>query len=173
VYCYLFANIAYVYSIAIAQATQVITGYLMGKCDYDSIKKRVYSSAVISICVSVTLTVLMYFNSDFMFGIFTDNAEILALGKKILLVEILLEIGRSVNITMVKCLVATGDVNFPVSISVFSAWLVAVGGGYLLGIVLDMGLVGIWLAMAADECLRAIIFVIRFKMGKWRAVKTA
>jgi putative MATE family efflux protein len=173
VYCYLFANIAYVYSIAIAQATQVITGYLMGKCDYDSIKRRVYSSAVISICVSVTLTVLMYFNSDFMFGIFTDNAEILALGKKILLVEILLEIGRSVNITMVKCLVATGDVNFPVSISVFSAWLVAVGGGYLLGIVLDMGLVGIWLAMAADECLRAIIFVIRFKMGKWRAVKTA
>ncbi len=170
VYCYILANIAYVYSIAIAQATQVITGYLMGKGDYDSVKTRVNSSVIISICVSVTLTALMYFNSDLVFRMFTDNPEILSLGKKILLVEIILEIGRSVNITMVKCLVATGDVNFPVAISIFSAWLVAVGGGYLLGIVFDMGLVGIWIAMACDECLRGIVFLIRFKTGKWQII---
>lgn len=168
VYCYILANIAYVYSIAIAQATQVITGYLMGKGDYDRVKTRVNSSVIISICVSVTLTALMYFNSDLVFRMFTDNPEILSLGKKILLVEIILEIGRSVNITMVKCLVATGDVNFPVTISIFSAWLVAVGGGYLLGIVFDMGLVGIWIAMACDECLRGIVCLIRFKTGKWQ-----
>jgi putative MATE family efflux protein len=172
VYCYILANIAYVYSIAIAQATQVVTGYLMGKADYDSIKKRVFSSAVISICVSVTLTTLMYFNSDLVFRMFTDNPEILALGKSILLVEIFLEIGRSVNITMVKCLVATGDVNFPMIVSVFSVWTVAVGGGYILGILFNMGLVGIWIAMACDEFLRAVVFVIRFKMGKWKIVKT-
>lgn len=170
VYCYILANIAYVYSIAIAQATQIITGYLMGVGNFDSVKKRVNSSVIISICVSVTLTVLMYLNSDLVFRMFTDNPEILALGKKILLVEIILEIGRSVNITMVKCLVATGDVNFPVLISVFSAWLVAVGGGYLLGVAYGMGLVGIWIAMACDECLRGIVFVIRFKMGKWITV---
>jgi putative MATE family efflux protein len=173
VYCYILANIAYVYSTAIAQATQIITGYLMGKEDYVSVKRRVFSSAVISICVSVTLTTLMYFNSDIVFRMFTDNPEILALGKSILLVEIVLEIGRSVNITMVKCLVATGDVNFPVLVSIFSVWIVAVGGGYILGILCDMGLVGIWIAMACDECLRAAVFVVRFKMGKWKIVKPA
>jgi Na+-driven multidrug efflux pump len=173
VYCYILANIAYVYSIAIAQATQVVTGYLMGKADYVSIKKRVFSSAVISICVSVTLTTLMYFNSDLVFRMFTDNPEILTLGKSILLVEIFLEIGRSVNITMVKCLVATGDVNFPMLVSVCSVWTIAVGGGYVLGILFNMGLVGIWIAMACDEFLRAVVFVIRFKMGKWKILKAA
>jgi Na+-driven multidrug efflux pump len=55
---------------------------------------------------------------------------------------------------------------------VFSVWTVAVGGGYILGILFNMGLVGIWIAMACDEFLRAVVFVIRFKMGKWKIVKT-
>lgn len=170
VYCYILANIAYVYSIAIAQATQVITGYLMGKGDFNSVSKRVKYSVIISLCVSLTLTTLMYFNSDLVLRMFTDNPEVLSLGKKILLVEIILEIGRSVNITMVKCLVATGDVNFPVLISIFSVWIIAVGLGYVLSIPCGMGLVGIWIAMACDECLRGLVFVLRFKMGKWRVV---
>lgn len=171
VYCYILANIAYVYSTAIAQATQVITGYLMGKCDYKSVETRVRTSVIISIIVSVTLTIIMYFNSDLVLGMFTSDRAVLELGKQILLVEIILEIGRSVNITMVKCLVATGDVNFPMTVSVFSVWLIAVGLGYLFGVVLGLGLVGIWIAMACDECLRAIVFVIRFRTGKWKIVE--
>lgn len=170
VYCYILANIAYVYSMAIAQATQVITGYLMGKCDYKSIEVRVRTSVIISILVSVSLTVIMYFNSDIVLSMFTSEEAVLELGKKILLVEIILEIGRSVNITMVKCLVATGDVNFPMTVSVFSVWLIAVGLGYVLGVALGLGLVGIWIAMACDECLRAIVFVIRFRTGKWKII---
>ena len=170
VYCYILANIAYVYSTAIAQATQVITGYLMGKCDYKSVEERVRTSVIISIIVSVSLTVIMYFNSDLVLGMFTKDEAVLELGKSILLVEIILEIGRSVNITMVKCLVATGDVNFPMIVSVFSVWLIAVGLGYLFGVVLGLGLVGIWIAMACDECLRAIVFVIRFRTGKWKII---
>lgn len=171
VYCYILANIAYVYSTAIAQATQVITGYLMGKCDYKSVETRVRTSVIISIIVSVTLTIIMYFNSDLVLGMFTSDRAVLELGKQILLVEIILEIGRSVNITMVKCLVATGDVNFPMTVSVFSVWLIAVGLGYLFGVVLGLGLVGIWIAMACDECLRAVVFVIRFRTGKWKIVE--
>ncbi len=171
VYCYILANIAYVYSIAIAQATQVLTGYLIGKRDFDSVSVRVKSSVLISIAVSVTLTVIMYFNSDLVLSMFTDNPQVLALGKQILLLEIFLEIGRSVNITMVKCLVATGDVNFPMLVSVFSVWLVSVGLGWVLGIGLEMGLVGIWIAMACDECLRGLIFIIRFKTGKWKQIE--
>ena len=96
----------------------------MGKCDYKSVETRVRTSVIISIIVSVTLTIIMYFNSDLVLGMFTSDRAVLELGKQILLVEIILEIGRSVNITMVKCLVATGDVNFPMTVSVFSVWLI-------------------------------------------------
>lgn len=171
VYCYILANIAYVYSNAIAQATQIVVGYLMGKGDYDTVEKRVWASALISIAVSVTITVLLYLNCDFVMSMFTKEQFIIELAKKVLLVEIFLEIGRSVNITMVKCLVATGDINIPVIVCMFSAWIIAVGLSYVFGIVLGWGLVGIWIAMAIDECLRAIIFTFRFKSGKFKDVK--
>lgn len=168
VYCSMLANVAYVYSIAISQATQIIIGYLIGSNKTEQIVKRVYQAIFISLVASVTLTIFMYINSDFIFGIFTSDTAVFELGKKILLVEIVLEIGRSVNIAMTKCLVAVGDVNFPVIMCMFSAWIIAVGLGYYFGVILNYGLVGIWIAMAIDEVLRAVIFLIRFSMGKWK-----
>ena len=44
----------------------------------------------------------------------------------------------------------------------------AVGGSWLFGDVLGGGLIGIWIAMACDECLRGALFTIRFRRGKWK-----
>lgn len=170
-YCNMLANVAYVYSMAIAQATQILVGYLYGKNDYKSIGIRVRNSCLISIVVSVSVTILLLLNSNTVVGLFTDEQFILELCHRILFVEVILEIGRSINITMVKCLVATGDVNVPVVFCVFSAWIVAVGLSYALGIRMGYGLVGIWCAMACDECLRGFAFVLRFLQGKWKAVR--
>ena len=42
-------------------------------------------------------------------------------------------------------------------------WTVAVGLAYLPGIKANLGLVGLWIGMALDEVIRAIIFIIRWK----------
>ena len=168
VYCSMLANIAYVYSIAIAQATQIVIGYFIGMKLFSKIAKRVHTTVWLSMAISTCLTAIMYINSDAIFGIFTSDAEILALGKQILLIEFFLEIGRSVNISMVRCLIAVGDIKFPFLIGLGSSWLVATGGAYVLGVVFQWGLVGIWVAMAIDECLRGLLFLIRFKQGAWK-----
>ena len=85
-----------------------------------------------------------------------------------MLVEFALEIGRAVNIVMVRGLTTAGDVWFPVTVGIFSQWLVAVLGGWALGDLLGLGLVGIWIAMACDEGLRGALFVVRFRRGTWR-----
>lgn len=53
-------------------------------------------------------------------------------------------------------------------VGIFSQWLVAVLGGWALGDLLGLGLVGIWIAMACDEGLRGALFVVRFRRGTWR-----
>ncbi len=169
VYCNMLANAAYIYSQAISQAAQIIVGYLVGSRDLERISHRVWATIAASLGVSLSLTGLMLLFSNQIFGLFTQDAAIWALGRQILVVELVLEIGRSVNITMVRCLVAVGDVAFPVYVGVFSMWIVATLGSYFLGVVLDWGLVGIWVAMAMDECLRGLIFVFRFRSGRWRA----
>ncbi|MGL6175174.1 MAG: MATE family efflux transporter, partial [Cellulosilyticaceae bacterium] len=102
------------------------------------------------------------------FGIFTDNPEIIALGKQIMLIDIALEFGRSVNLVVIRGLQAAGDIKFPVVLGIGSMWGVAALLSYVLGISLGWGLIGVWIAMALDECLRAIVVYTRWKKGSWR-----
>lgn len=62
---------------------------------------------------------------------------------------------------------AAGDVNYTTVISLVSMWLCRVLGAYVLGIVLEMGILGVWIAMLADWLLRAVLFPIRFRGKKW------
>ena len=168
VYGNMLANVCYVYSLAIGQATQVVIGYLIGAGREDEVENRVWSVSVISLVASLAVTILIYFNSDAVFGIFSKDPVVLALGKKIIFIEIFLEIGRAINIVMTKCLIAAGDVYYPVLTTLTFSWVVAVGGSYILGVKLGLGLQGVWLAMMMDELIRAVIFAIRFKSCKWK-----
>lgn len=168
VYGSMLANVAYVYSIAVAQATQILVGYLLGARKLDEVEGRVWSTIRIALIVSELLTLTILIFCDPIYSIFTDDPVIHALGRQIVLVEFALEVGRSVNIVMVRGLTTAGDVWYPVLVGIFSMWTVAVFGGWVLGHLAGLGLVGIWIAMACDENVRGILFVIRFRRGAWR-----
>ena len=158
-------------TIAVAQATQIILGYMIGGRKLDEVSGRVWSTIRIALAASELLTLLILIFCDPIYSIFTDDPVIHALGRQILYVEFGLEIGRSINIVMTRCLTTAGDVWYPVGVGIFSMWIVAVGGSWLLGHALNWGLVGIWIAMACDECLRGALFTIRFRSGKWKETR--
>ena len=64
---------------------------------------------------------------------------------------------------------AAGDVKFTMYVSIASTILGRLVLSYLLGIALDMGVIGIALAMVCDWIIRAVIFFRREKSGKWKA----
>lgn len=63
---------------------------------------------------------------------------------------------------------AAGDVKFTMVISVVSTLAVRLLLSWLFGIIFDMGVIGIALAMVCDWILRAVIFFLRLKSGKWK-----
>lgn len=169
-YCSIFANLAYVYAMAIASATQIVLGYLIGAKKIDLIQKRVNATQKVALAACVGLAVLLFLGSNYIFPIFTDDPEIIALGRRILFIEIFLEIGRAVNIVMTKCLIAVGDAVTPTVVGVSFQWGVAFVGAWVFGIIFGWGLEGVWVAMAIDECLRGLIFVVHFKKERWKKV---
>ena len=63
---------------------------------------------------------------------------------------------------------AAGDVKFTMYVSVISTLAVRLLLSWLLGIGLQMGVIGIAIAMACDWIVRAVIFLWRQKSGKWK-----
>ena len=63
---------------------------------------------------------------------------------------------------------AAGDVKFPMYVSVISTIAVRLLLSWLLGVILQMGVIGIAIAMVSDWIIRAIIFFWRQKSGKWK-----
>ena len=63
---------------------------------------------------------------------------------------------------------AAGDVKFTMVVSVVSTLAVRLLLSWLLGIVFDMGVIGIAIAMVCDWILRAVVFFQRQKSGKWK-----
>ena len=48
-------------------------------------------------------------------------------------------------------------------------YLCMVGGTWFFGIRLGLLAVGAYIALAADECVRAVCMVLRWQSGKWKA----
>ena len=67
-----------------------------------------------------------------------------------------------------KGLRAAGDVKYTVVVSLFTTIGVRLLLSLLFGIVLQMGVIGIALAMCMDWLVRAVLFWIRFKKGRWK-----
>ena len=64
---------------------------------------------------------------------------------------------------------AAGDVKFTMYVSVASTVAVRLLLSYLLGVTLQMGVVGIALAMVCDWVVRAGLFIWRERTGRWKA----
>ena len=168
VYCSMLASIAYLYSIALSQATQIVLGYLFGAGKFDIVRRRVWMADLIAAVLTTAVSLTLWWNFDAGVGLLTADPVVHELGRQIMLVEVFLGIGRSLNIVMVRALIALGDVRTPVTVNVAFSWVFAVGGGWLLGIGWGWGLVGMWIAMCIDEWLRAGFLIATFARGGWK-----
>lgn len=170
-YISILAWISYVYASAVSQANQVRVAYLAGSNDYDEAEAKIIETLKLANIVTIIISVLVFLFSDQLLGIFTSNAEILKLGKTILFIDIILEIGRTYNMVIIRAIQAAGDIKYPIIVGISSMWAIATLFSYIFGITFKLGLYGVWIAMMADECIRAVIFYFRLKSGKWRLKK--
>ncbi|MCS2309911.1 MATE family efflux transporter [Phocaeicola vulgatus] len=157
----------YLFAIAMAQGGAICIGHLVGE-------RKIHATYLlgkyvmrISILVSLVLSCIWALMGHTLFSWLTDNPEIIRLGTIILFIDVILEVGRAINIYATNALRATGDVNYPFYVGFVVQWSVAVGCGFLFGIHWGWGLVGMWCAFVLDENLRGIIFVQRWNSLKW------
>lgn len=175
IYANILSNFAYLYSLSVAMGTTIIVGHAVGAGNDEFAYRRVNKTMRSALVVSACIACLNFLLSPLTFGLFTGSPEfagmksdIISLGRQVMFIGIFLEFGRTSNLVIINSLKASGDVRFPTYLGIVSMWGCSVVCGYILGIVCGFGLVGIWMALAADEIIRGIVVAIRWKKGTWR-----
>lgn len=168
-YSYINIVVSYVYlfSMAIGQGTSIMVGWEAGRRQPQKAKSICRFSTNVSTLFSIGALGILCLVRRPLMGVFTKDAAIITMGAAVILSDFVLELGRSRNLVLVNALRAAGDVRYPLYIGLFSMWFFSVGMSWLLGIVLNWGLVGIWIGLGLDECFRAVLLQLRWQSEKW------
>ena len=75
-----------------------------------------------------------------------------------------------VPFTVPSALRAAGDAKVTMVISLASMWIFRIIFSYVLGGWLGLGVLGVWIAMVIDWCVRAVCMTLRYKAGKWKQI---
>ncbi len=166
---YVFNLMLYImlFGLAIGQATQILVGHQIGAGKNDEAYKTCTRNLKIAVMVSLSIAlVFAVFGKQFL-GIFTEDGNVIKIGGILFLITVILEPGRSFNVIVGSCLKAAGDAKFIMYLGFISMWSVAVFMSYFLGVVLNFGLIGVWIAFAADEWIRGIVMLKRWRSRAW------
>lgn len=168
-YCVNLIMFVYLFCIAISHGGAILIGHLVGAGRMNgafTLGKYIMKVAAIT---TASLSLLLALAGPWLFGMLTSDPAVIAMGTAILWIDVLLEIGRPINIFFVNALQAAGDVNYPFYVGLIFMWSVAVVAAYGVGITLGFGLLGIWWMFCLDENLRAIVFVRRWYSLRWQS----
>lgn len=168
VYVMNLSMIAYLFTIAVAQGTQLLIARDIGGKRFKEASIRAVKTIKMAMFTAFIASLGLAVFGKSLLGMFTSNPEILAVGVPILWATLILEPGRALNIVLMGCLKSVGDVRFPVVIGIISMWGIAVAFSYLFGIQMGLGIIGVWLAFTLDEWFRGFFAYRRWKQGVWQ-----
>ena len=70
--------------------------------------------------------------------------------------------------TLPNTLRAASDVKFCMILSIISMWVFRIAFSYIIAVRMGMGVLGVWIAMTIDWAVRAVLFIIRYRVKIWQ-----
>jgi putative MATE family efflux protein len=161
------AGLVILFAISIGLGHEILLGRLVGAGRLDEARRQCLLHMKIGLGLALAVSALVALLAPALMAVFTDDPGIRRVGATLLAMGLLLETGRSFNLILGCALRACGDTRFALRVGLVSHWGVMALGGWWLGTRLGLGLPGVWLAFIADEWLRGLLMLRRWRQGRW------
>lgn len=160
-------SLCYMPGYGIQDAATTLVGQSYGASRKDLAKKFAYIAVALGIGVMTLMGIFLYAGAPLMMAVFTPVQEIIDLGVGALRIEAFAEPMFAASIVAYGCCVGAGDTLRPAVMNLCSMWGVRLTLAFVLVRYADMGLSGVWTAMAIELTFRGIIFLVRLVRGNW------
>lgn len=158
-------SLCYMPGYGVASAATTLVGQSVGAGRRDLAKGFAWVTAGMGMTIMTLCGIIMYFACPAVFAFLTPDPNVRALGAAVLRLELIAEPLFAASIVANGALRGAGDTLVPGIMTLGSIWGVRLTLSLLL--VRSFGLHGVWIAMAAELCVRGAAFLLRLRRGRW------
>ena len=152
-------------------AISILVSNACGRRDYRGVREYAGKGYAMIVCISLTLSVLLYVFRYQAAGVFTDSPEVSAMAVSLFFVLFAYQFGDGLQLCFANVLRGLQDVK-PIMLAAFvSYYIIAIPAAYLLGFKTGLGLVGIWLGFPIGLTLAGLFYFLRYLRDIRRLVK--
>lgn len=156
---------------AFAVSATSLMGQSLGKKRPDMAQAYSRRTRRMGMMVSLFLGTIFFFLGQPIMKLYTDDPTIIAQGVQILRLVALVQPFQSSQFIIAGALRGAGDTRATALITFLTVLLLRPGLAILTINKLHWGLIGAWIALVADQLVRTLLVLGRFKSGKWKRIK--
>jgi MATE family multidrug resistance protein len=164
-------SLSFMQAVGISIATAILVGRYIGAGDPSAAIRTFRSAILLGIALAIAIAIAFVAIPIPLLRIFTDDPKVLELGRPLLLLGALFQLADAVAIISEGALRGAGDTRWPFAIETAMGWGVLVPLAYYVGVVLEFGLTGAWLASLAHILALASILFLRFRSNAWQKIR--
>lgn len=164
-------SLSYMPGFGFAVAATALVGQNLGAGDPERAAKSGWEAAKLCVILMSVVGAFMFVFPRPMARLFVSEQDVVELAVFYLRIVAVSEPFLALVFTLSGGLRGAGETRSPLYISVFSLWLFRIPLAYFLGVVLQWGAVGAWVGMTVETFVRGILYVYRYRQGKWKDVK--
>ena len=158
-------SLCYMPGYGIGDAATTLVGQSYGAKRTDLVKSFAHITVGMGMITMSVMGVLMWIGAPYIMELLSPVKGIIDLGTEILRIESWAEPFFAASIVTYGVFVGVGKTTVPAIMNFGSIWCVRVTTAWFLA--QSMGLVGVWIAMAAELTFRGLIFLARLFFFRW------
>ncbi len=162
--------LSYLPAMGFGVAAQSLVGRKLGEKDIQCARRWGFDTSRIATSYTLVLGIIFISAPQFVLSMLTANADIIRVAVPLLRIAGFAQISFGIGFVLANGLQAAGESFFVMVADVTINWFVFVPLGYLFGMVLKLGVTGVWAAMPFYTSLYALVIFLKFKDGKWKKI---
>lgn len=135
---------------------------------YDRVKRIMMSIFAITLCTATLFTLAFLLFPEQIYGIFTDDAEVVQIGLTYLPIAVLIFYGSSGRSGMNALINGSGNTAVNFATAILDGIILRIGLSALFGLSFGMGAMGFWLGDALAGFTPLLIGIVFYFSGKWK-----
>lgn len=152
-------------------AASSLIGRTLGAQNFTKAEAYAKETRRIGSMISTFMAIIFFFFGPQLVGLYSKDPGVIQNSSMALKIIAIVQPFQSSQLILAGGLRGAGDTFWPLVGTFFGVLLVRVGLAYIFVNLLELGLMGAWIAVFADQFIRWLFVYLRFRTGKWKYIK--